>query len=179
MKIGFTHWVIAKGPPPSPLRPGHLLEYQIIQTRHIHYFLTRAKGDMSKIDEDSAFHLVISGLMGPWQSASQMLLNLNKKGFQRDKTFCRVTLATWRWNENKLPPLASFAQNAWYQVPKYQEQIGVELKTNYHLGTVSFCRPKRSVTQSVEFSCSTEQNFLHLHVSAWKYTGISSSISTF
>ena len=59
-------------------------------------------------------------------------------------------------------PLASFAQNAWYQVPKYQEQIGVELKTNYHLGTVSFCRPKRSVTQSVEFSCSTEQNFLHL-----------------
>ena len=61
------------------------------------------------------------------------------------------------------------------QVPKYQEQIGVELKTNYHLGTVSFCRPKRSVTQRVEFSCSTEQNFLHLHVSAWKYTGISSS----
>ena len=28
-KMGFTHWVIAKGPPPSPLRPGHLLKYQI------------------------------------------------------------------------------------------------------------------------------------------------------
>ena len=46
--------------------------------------------------------LVISGLMGPWQRASQMLLNLNKKTVPSDKTLC----------------------------DKDDEEIGVEMKTN-------------------------------------------------
>ena len=44
---------------------------------------------------------------------------------------------------------------------KKKQQQQVENNVNY-LGTVNSCNPKRSVTQSVAFSCSTEQNFLHL-----------------
>ena len=47
-------------------------------------------------------YLVISGLMGPWQRASQMLLNLNKKTVPSDKTLC----------------------------DEDDEEIGVEMKTN-------------------------------------------------
>ena len=135
MKISSTHWVIGKGPPPSPLCPGHLFKIYKDCFKDLCNIVNNKKLKKTwsvKIDDDIACHLVISGLIGPWQSASQMLLNLNK---------------TVSMRQNSLED---------------DEQIGVEMKTNYHLGTVSSCRPKRSVTQRVEFSCSTEQNFLHL-----------------
>ena len=46
------------------------------------------------------------------------------------------------------------------------------MKTHYQ-GTVSSCLPKRWVTQRVEFSWSTEQNFLHLK----KHTRISHQLN--
>ena len=46
------------------------------------------------------------------------------------------------------------------------------MKTNYQ-GTVNSCLPKRWVTQRVEFSWSTEQNFLHLN----KHTRISHQLN--
>ena len=98
-----THWVTGKGPPPSPMESGHLL---IIMTPKANVWNVCKKKSIN-VSTD----LVISGLMGWWQRASQMLLNLMKKLFSRWRTNCC-------WNEKNYPGTMISSCH-----PKYENEL--------------------------------------------------------
>ena len=99
----------------------------------------------------------------------QILLPKTAQGEQQQEKIMKTILkVTGTVNSCRLKDHNHSNKKKQQQVENNVNYLGTPQKTtknknniNY-LGTVNSCNPKRSVTQRVAFSCSTEQNFLHL-----------------